>query len=188
MSFQLSPTNRSQIVTTGDRFVVAVAGDFRGGQLHVQFSIAGVFASQGNEGIHIFETAGLRSFESNGEDIKLLWVGEAGAVNVSVTNLSATGLAFTEILGLPTASYEHTSLADVGDIILTPTCGRVSIVATGSDIRYEVYNTNDGPVIEYLIFAHLILQNERIDIRVNPNSAIRFLSLTEGTLHVSELA
>ena len=187
MSFQLSPTNRSQIVTTGDRFVVAVAGDFRGGQLHVQFSIDGVFASQGNEGIHIFETAGLRSFESNGEDIKLLWVGEAGAVNVSVTNLSATGLAFTEILGLPTVNSEFTSLSDVQVITLTPECRRVSMVATGSDLRYEVYNVNDGPVLD-VYTAHLILENERIDIRVNPNSAIRFFSPTEGVLHVTELA
>jgi len=100
----------------------------------------------------------------------------------------ATRFTFTEILGLPTVNHEFTSLSDVQVITLTPECRRVSIVATGSDIRYEVYNTNDGPVIEYLIFAHLILQNERIDIRVNPNSAIRFLSLTEGTLHVSELA
>lgn len=187
MSFQLSPTNRSQIVTTGDRFVVAVAGNFRGGQLHVQFSVDGVFTDQKDNGSHIFEANGLRSFESNGEDIKLLWVGNAGEVNVSVTNLSATGLAFTEILGLPTVNHEITSLSDEQIITLTPECRRLSMVATGSDLRYEVYNVDDGPVLA-LYSAHLILENERLDIRVNPNSAIRFLSPTEGVLHVTELA
>jgi hypothetical protein len=89
MSYQLSPTNRSQIVSTGDRFVVAVEGDFRGGQLHVLFSIDGQYASQADNGLYVFEAAGLRSYDSNGEDIKLLWIGDAGQVEVTVTDISA---------------------------------------------------------------------------------------------------
>jgi len=99
----------------------------------------------------------------------------------------ATRFTFTEILGLPTVNSEFTSLSDVQVITLTPECRRVSMVATGSDLRYEVYNVNDGPVLD-VYTAHLILENERIDIRVNPNSAIRFFSPTEGVLHVTELA
>ena len=99
----------------------------------------------------------------------------------------ATRFTFTEILGLPTVNSEFTSLSDVQVITLTPECRRVSMVATGSDLRYEVYNVNDGPVLD-VYTAHLILENERLDIRVNPNSAIRFFSPTDGVLHVTELA
>jgi hypothetical protein len=189
MSFQLSPTNRSQIVSTGDRFVVAVAGDFRGGQLHVQFSIDGVFASQGNEGIHIFETAGLRSFESNGEDIKLLWVGEAGAVNVSVTNLSATGLAFTEILGLPTVSASISALSDTQTHSFSTGCRRVSLLATGSDFQYALSDGSD-PITDLVGGGHYILQNERIDIRLPEPTAGFSPVITifgNGIMRISEL-
>jgi hypothetical protein len=189
MSFQLSPTNRSQIVSTGDRFVVAVAGDFRGGQLHVQFSIDGVFASQGNEGIHIFETAGLRSFESNGEDIKLLWVGEAGTVNVSVTNLSATGLAFTEILGLPTVSAAIYALGDTQMHYFSAGCRRVSLLVTGSDFRYALSNDLDL-ITDLGGGGHFILQNERIDIRLPEPPAGAYPAITvfgDGAMYISEL-
>jgi len=197
MSFQLSPTNRSQIVSTGDRFVVAVAGDFRGGQLHVQFSIDGVFASQGNEGIHVFETAGLRSFESNGEDIKLLWVGEAGAVDVTVTGIAATsiqqlltdltphGRLLSDPLGRPSVRRVVTAGAASASVALTTACRRASIIAIGADIRFEV--SSGSPTASAT--THLILEGERLDIHLPATPSIAAIrnGAVNGTLEITEL-
>ena len=197
MSFQLSPTNRSQTVTTSDRFVVAVAGDFRGGQLHVQFSVDGVFVPQGNDGIYVFETAGLRSYDSNGEDIKLLWVGEAGAVDVTVTGIAATsiqqlltdltphGRLLTDPLGRPSVRRVVAAGATSAFVALTPACRRASIVAVGADIRFEV--SSGTPTAS--LTTHLILEGERLDIHLpaSPSIAAFRNGSVNGTLEITEL-
>lgn len=182
MNLSLDATNREVTFTPSTNFCISTAGNFRGGELTVLFSVNGVFLKPLEFGAHIFNQPSSRFFKSNGDAVKLKWTGE-GSIAVAVSYDSQ----FCEILGLPTVNHEFTSLSDVQFITLTPECRRVSMVATGTDIRYEVYNVNDGPVLD-VYTAHLILENERLDIRVNPNSAIRFFSPIDGVLHVTELA
>jgi hypothetical protein len=152
MSFQLSPTNRSQIVSTGDRFVVAVAGDFRGGQLHVQFSVDGVFTTQSNDGIYVFETAGLRSYDSDGQDIKLLWIGEAGAVDVVVEDITydmAAADIFSAINGIIGTEWQYNASQTITAIDgIIGTAWKVNVpVINGSGMPQDAFIPNYyGPI------------------------------------------
>lgn len=68
----------------------------------------------------------------------------------------------------------------------TEGCRRASLVATGGDIRFLIYNLNDG-VPTGTEFGHIILQNERIDIRLPENAGIHIFSGGAATLYISEL-
>jgi hypothetical protein len=199
MSYQLSPTNRVQVVSPVGRFTVAVEGDFRGGQLHVLFSIDGEFASRATEGIHIFDASDVRTFDANGEDVKLLWVGDAGAVNVTLTESSQTvsvpelaavtndqDRLLVEPLGQPSVARQLAAGAASANTPLTTTCRRISVRAVGADIRYMIGAAAQTANADT---SHFIANDERLDLAVPASANIAVIrdATTDGVLELTEL-
>lgn len=205
MSYSLSPTNRSEIVTPASRFTVAVEGDFRGGQLHVLFSVNGQYASGTPEAIYIFDASDIRTFDANGEDVKLLWIGDTGAVEVTLTEAPATPVADPsaaalaalisegrlkiEMLGLPIEAHQLPAGALTANTALTNNGFRCTMRARGCDIRYEV--TSGVGAVASSTTSHFIAENERLDILlpVDANIAVvrNSTATVSGTLELSIL-
>jgi len=198
MSYSISPTNRSEIVTPTSRFTVAVEGDFRGGQLQVLFSVDGTYARALFDGKHVFEAPDVRSFESNGEPVKLLWVGDTGAVEVtlteSATDASTAALAAlildgrlqVEVLGMLGAPRSLAAGVASAEITLTSTCRRVRVTAVDADICFRV---GTGTIGDAVSTDHYLIAGSSADFAVAASSKIAAIRAgsTDGTLRISEL-
>lgn len=203
MSYSLSPTNRSVIVTPASRFTVAVEGDFRGGQLHVLFSVNGEYASGTPESIYIFDASDIRTFDANGEAVKLLWIGNAGAVEVTLTETSTAvtdastaalaalisdGRLKIDVLGQPTTAHQLAAGAASANTALGFNTRRVTMRAVGANIRYAIASAT--PAAADANTSHFIADGERIDILVpiEANIAVIRDATTSGVLELSELS
>lgn len=197
MSYSISPTNRSEIVTPASRFTVAVEGDFRGGQLHVLFSVDGTYAGP-TEGSHIFDAPGVRTFDYNGEPVKLLWVGHLGAVEVTLTEsaddastaalaaLILDGRLQVEVLGMLGTSRSVAAGSASAEVTLTTTCRRVRVTAVGADICFRV---GTGSIGSAVTTDHYMVSGTSADFAVAASSKIAAIRAgsTDGSLKITEL-
>lgn len=90
-----------------------------------------------------------------------------------------------EPLGRPGVARKITAGATSSSTALTPNIFRISILATGANIRYVVGVGSQTATTN----SHLIINGERLDINVPRGASIGVLraDATDGVLEVSEL-
>lgn len=104
----------------------------------------------------------------------------------------ATRFTFPEILGIPTVSRVVYPLGGDTFVVLSPDCRKISMVATGGNLRYIL--GDDFNFISDASQGHFILQNERLDVRlpepvsgVSPAASPAIYVFGDGELYISEL-
>lgn len=91
-----------------------------------------------------------------------------------------------EPLGRPTAAYQLSLGASAVNQVLTNSCERISIKATGCACRYLIGNTNLSSSVGSS--SHFIAKDERMDISVQENGQIcAKADAGVGVLEISEL-
>lgn len=90
-----------------------------------------------------------------------------------------------EPLGVPGVARQLSAGAASANTALTTTCRRISIRATGADIRYAIGDSAQTATTS----SHLIVNGERLDVALpdSPNIAVIRAGSTDGILEVSEL-
>jgi hypothetical protein len=93
---------------------------------------------------------------------------------------------FVEPLGIPVTARKLTAGAASANTALTSTVTRISIRATGADIRYSIGSTAQTATTD----SHFIGVDERLDLRLpgSPNIAVIRAGGIDGVLEVTELA
>jgi hypothetical protein len=96
-----------------------------------------------------------------------------------------TAIAFGT-LGQPAVARQLAAGSTSASTVLTSTCRRISIRATGADIRFSIGSTAQTASST----SHFIADGERLDFAVpaTPNIAIIRNASTSGTLELTELA
>ena len=91
-----------------------------------------------------------------------------------------------EPLGRPTAAHQITLGGSAVDQVLSSSCNRISIKATGCACRYLVGNNDQSSSLSAT--SHFIAQDERMDIAVQDNGHIcAKADAGAGVLEISEL-
>ena len=90
-----------------------------------------------------------------------------------------------DLLGQPTVARQLSATATSANTVLTTTCRRITIRATGGSVRY-VIGTGAQTATST---SHFIAQDERLDLRVPSNAQIAVIrgGGSDAVLEVSEL-
>lgn len=91
----------------------------------------------------------------------------------------------TEPLGIPSVARQLAFNANSVNLVLTPNCARVSIMAVGAAARYMVGSDPQTATAT----SHYLADGERIDIRLplSPNIAVMRAGGANGVLEITEL-
>ena len=99
------------------------------------------------------------------------------------TQLRATAIA-VDILLIPGVARQLPATASTANTVLTNTCRKISILATGSDIRYSIGSTSQSASAT----SHFIAAGERLDLGVpaTPNIAVIRAGSINASLELTE--
>lgn len=96
-----------------------------------------------------------------------------------------TYVSEVEPLGIPGVARQLSAGSATANTALTTTCRRISIRATGADIRFAIGSGSQTATTS----SHFIGKNERLDFAVPPgaNIAVIRAGSIDGTLELTEL-
>lgn len=163
----IATTNTAMSTATGTIADTAYAGSGNGTLVSLLKGIFGKFVS----GIAVNSLPSLPTGTNSIGSINNL--GTLIGPRTGVETLSQPGVARQLSAGITSTNQA-----------LTATCTRISIVAVGSDIRYNISNAATTASAT----THLILQGERLDLGVplNANIAVMRTNSTAGILEITE--